>query len=67
MSVPFEKDADLGRKVYATKVIEEDGELIMLFTQELLDALQLTDGEILAWEIEDGSIMIKRKMKIDEN
>jgi hypothetical protein len=55
------------KKIYATKVIEEDGELIMLFTQELLDALDLSDGEILAWEVEDDSIMIKRKMKIDED
>jgi len=52
----------MSRKVYATKIVEENGELIMLLTKELLVALQLRDGEILAWELDDDSIVIRRRV-----
>jgi hypothetical protein len=54
-------------KGFLTKVIVEDGQTVMLFSDELLKALALRPNEVLEWSVNDRdkTITIRRHHIID--
>ena len=54
-------------KGFLTKVVVEDGQTVMLFSDELLKALALRPNEVLEWSINDRdkTITIRRHHIID--
>jgi hypothetical protein len=54
-------------KGFLTKVVIEDGQTVMLFSDELLKALALRPNEVLEWSVNDRdeTITIRRHHIID--
>jgi hypothetical protein len=54
-------------KGFLTKVVVEDGQTVMLFSDELLKALALRPNEVLEWSVNDRdkTITIRRHHIID--
>lgn len=52
---------------YVTKVIEDNGDLVMLFPPELYDHLDLKVNELLVWEFNDDQTITVSKTKIIDN
>jgi hypothetical protein len=54
-------------KGFLTKVVVEDGQTVMLFSDELLKALGLRPNEVLEWSVNnsDNTILIRRHKIID--
>lgn len=50
---------------YFSKVIDDDGQTVMLFPEALLNALKLVPNEILKWTIDGDTIIINRTKYID--
>jgi hypothetical protein len=51
-------------KVWTTKVIEENGELILLFPPELMEETKWKEGDALAWVVsDDGYTCYIRKLE----
>lgn len=46
---------------WITKVVQENGDLVMLFPPELLEELKLVENEFLRWSVsENGDVQITR-------
>jgi hypothetical protein len=46
---------------WITKVVQENGDLVMLFPPELLEELKLVENEFLRWTVsENGDVQITR-------
>lgn len=52
---------------YVTKVVEEDGNLVILFPPELYEHLDLKVNELLVWEFNDDNSVKVSKTKIIDN
>jgi hypothetical protein len=54
-------------KGYLAKVVVEDGQTVMLLSDDLLKALALRPNEILEWFVDDrnNEVLIKRHKIID--
>ena len=54
-------------KGFLTKVVVENGQTVLLFSDELLQALALRPNEVLEWSVKsrEGEILIKRHKIID--
>jgi hypothetical protein len=54
-------------KGFLTKVVVEDGQTVMLFSDELLKELGLRPNEVLEWNVNkhDNTVLIRRHKIID--
>lgn len=58
----------MNNKTYLSKVVEdENGDLVMLFPEELLKAMKLVTNEVLHWDIRDDGVFIVNRTKIINN
>ena len=50
------------RKVWISKVGEEDGNLFVTFEQGMIDALGWKEGDVILWSepSEDGTVILKK-------
>jgi hypothetical protein len=54
------------RRIFSSKVVEEDGQIAVLFSEELLSHLDLKHNDLLVWFIDDdGYISIEKHRKDD--
>ena len=50
------------RKAYVGEVVEENGELFLVFPKEMIDELGWREGDNIVWEFDEGNgnVMVKR-------
>ena len=56
----------MNNSTFVTKIIEENSNIVLLLTPELLSNLNLRDGQYLLWDlkdIDDGKITINIKFE----
>lgn len=54
-------------KKWLTKVITEGDDIVVLFPQQLLDYLNLHEGEVLLWTADDdGKVTIEKTNIVDQ-
>ena len=55
-------------KTWVTNVIQEGDDLVVVFPEELLNEINLQDGDLLSWEIdEENNRIILHKIKFVES
>lgn len=47
-------------KTYTAKVAEENGELILVFSPEMLADLGWKEGDNIVWDVRDDAIVVKK-------
>lgn len=54
-------------KFYTGHVVEEDGELMLVFPANMMDELGWKAGDTIVWDMpDDGQVLIARKARADE-
>ena len=53
-------------KTYIAEVVEENGELMLQFTPEMLEELGWFPGDTIVWDEDDNGNIIVRKARLDE-
>lgn len=57
----------MSQTTWTGKVIEENGELLLVFPEEMIESLGWTQGDTIVWDTEPGSkVVIARKAREDE-
>lgn len=55
-------------KTWTATVVEEDGELLLVFNKEMLDELGWKEGDTIVWDMgEDSNIVIAKKDTTPDN
>jgi hypothetical protein len=57
---PMEENEDMMSKEWSTQVIEVDGDIVLIFPEELLRELNLKKNEVLRWQIRKDGVFIRR-------
>jgi bifunctional DNA-binding transcriptional regulator/antitoxin component of YhaV-PrlF toxin-antitoxin module len=54
-------------KVYTGTVVEEDGELMLVFPQEMIEELGWEEGDNIVWDVDDNNrvVIAKKEKKTD--
>jgi hypothetical protein len=47
-------------KIHSAKVVEEDGELLLVFEPQILEDLGWSEGDEIVWEIRDDAIIARK-------
>lgn len=47
-------------KTYVAKVAEENGELVLVFSHEMLADLGWKEGDNIIWDVRDDAIVVKK-------
>lgn len=54
-------------KIYTGTTVEENGEIQLVFPAEMMEELGWAPGDVIVWDMaEDGSVLIARKARPDE-
>jgi hypothetical protein len=56
----MEENEDMMSKEWSTQVIEVDGDIVLIFPEELLRELNLKKNEVLRWQIRKDGVFIRR-------
>lgn len=57
----------MSQTTWTGKVVEEDGELLLVFPEEMIESLGWTPGDTIVWDMQPGSkVVIARKAREDE-
>lgn len=53
------------KKNYTGTVVEENGELFLVFEKEIMDELGWREGDNVVWEIDDNAnvVLVKREIE----